>query len=151
MKPEHQLQNFLSEQISLYPHMGLSVKEVGNRIVLLAELAKNLNDKGTAFGGSLSVATTLSAWSWLHCHLSLSDDSEQFDIMIQKSELKYLLPVQTDFTCVCESPEDKQVDVFKKTLFAKGRAKLALKTQVYNEYEELCCEFFGTFVAIVKK
>src|SRR5215471_12424730 len=60
-----------------------------------APLAPNINDKGCAFGGSLSSLMTLAGWGLIV--LRLRARGESCDIYVQDSTIRYLAPIWSDF------------------------------------------------------
>lgn len=64
----NELQNKLHNEIPLTKMMELKIQDYNEKeLITTAPLNININDKGTAFGGSLSTMTIISAWSlcWL--------------------------------------------------------------------------------------
>ena len=59
-----------------------------------APLAANVNDKGCAFGGSLTSLMTLAGWSLVE--LLLRDRGHDCDVFVADSQVRYLKPVWED-------------------------------------------------------
>jgi thioesterase domain-containing protein len=94
---------YLHEHIPLSRALGLKVTGYdGKAVRLWAPLAPNLNHRQTAFGGSLSALGILAGWTLLHIKLGAGGDPPQ--LVIQRSETDYSVPVDSDFTAVCALP-----------------------------------------------
>lgn len=80
-----QLQTFLYQEIPLTKDMGLIIKEFSPESILTtAPLAKNINDKGSVFGGSSSALMIITAWSLIKLNCQKYDITS--DIVIHKNE-----------------------------------------------------------------
>jgi len=138
------LEHFLHEQIPLTAAMGVHVAECDDtHIVLTAPLSLNHNHLGTAFGGSLHALATLSGYAllwWLlrrpHSH-----------IVIRESTMHYKRPVRGDLRAVCHTPDENDLERFRRDFAHKGKARLTLKTILENEGEP-AAKFEGVFVAV---
>ena len=122
---EKQLQNVLREEIPLTNAIGLTVESVAsNSVCLNAPLENNINHKLTAFGGSLYSVAVLTGWSMVYVLLKrLNIDAH---IVIQHSEIDYLLPVKEDFKACSEELSEIQINKFEKIYKRKGRARLSI-------------------------
>lgn len=68
--------------------MGIRITRFENgRIELVAPFRPNINDKGTAFAGSISSMLTLAGWALITLHLKEADIAA--DVMVVKSEIEY--------------------------------------------------------------
>mgnify|MGYP003546602363 FL=1 len=91
-----ELQNKLYNDIPLTKIMEIKIQNYTNQeLITTASLGININDKGTAFGGSLSTITIISGWSlcWL-ISKELGFDSN--NIVIIKNETSCRKPVTKD-------------------------------------------------------
>ena len=141
----NKLQNKLHTEIPLTKLMDFHIEEYNkNELITAAPLAININDKGTAFGGSLSTITIISSWSlcWLISQ-ELGFDSK--NIVVIKNENNYLKPVTKDIVCYTTKPTTKEVEILKTKLHTKGSASLKIKSQII-ENDEVCVEFDGVYV-----
>lgn len=142
-----QLQDYLHEQIPLTQAMGLWVEVAcAEKVVLGASLAKNLNHKQTAFGGSLNALATLACWGLLF--LNLKSIPGLYEVVIAKGEMSFLKPVQEDLKAhSLLSVENNSWDSFAKRLERKGRARISLESCIGNP-DSPAAKFLGQFVAI---
>jgi len=142
--PKH-LAELLKDKIKLYEHLGLEVVELTSLSVRFrVSLEENLNHKGTAFGGSIYAAAVLSAYA-LVLHGLRERKIATDNIVIQKGEIQYLKPVESDFEVLCQFPSKEAADTFYKTLTQNARVKesLTAKVQVAGDTKAL---LKGTFV-----
>ncbi|MDC0932205.1 YiiD C-terminal domain-containing protein [Arcobacteraceae bacterium] len=125
--------------------MQLKIQEYNdNKLITTAPLDVNINDKGTAFGGSLSTITIISSWSlcWLVSQ-ELGFDSK--NIVVIKNENRYLKPVTQNIICHTIKPHKEEIQILKEKLEKKGSASLNIKSQII-ENGEVCVEFEGVYV-----
>ena len=113
-------------------------------LISMAPLAININDKGTAFGGSLSTITIISSWSmcWLISQ-ELGYDSK--NIVVIKNTNSYLKPVTKDIHCYTMKPSKKEIEIFKEKLENKRSASLKIVSKII-ENGETCVEFDGVYI-----
>lgn len=141
----HKLQNKLHNEIPLTKLMQLNIKEYNAKeLISTAPLNININDKGTAFGGSLSTITIISSWSlcWLISQ-ELNYDSK--NIVVIKNENKYLKPVTKDIICYTTKPNKEQIQILKEKLEKKGSASITIESKIIED-GDVCVEFEGVYV-----
>ncbi|QDQ28556.1 thioesterase [Chitinimonas arctica] len=116
------------------------------RVSLDAPLAPNVNDKGTGFGGSIAALATLAGWVETQRQLDLAGLESAVEIVVQRGETTYLLPVSGAFSATARCPDESERERFLRIFRRKGTARLAVTV-------ELCCEarvvarFSGEYVA----
>jgi len=97
----------------------------GETLTLAAPLAPNVNDKGCAFGGSLSSLATLAGWGVVA--LKLAELGLSAEIYVQDSTIRYLAPVWGA---------------------ARGRGRVRVVCRVPREEGGDACTLEARFVAI---
>uniref|UniRef100_UPI0040489CAD YiiD C-terminal domain-containing protein n=1 Tax=Aliarcobacter sp. TaxID=2321116 RepID=UPI0040489CAD len=104
----------------------------------------NINDKGTAFGGSLSTITIISSWSlcWL-ISKELGFDSK--NIVVIKNENSYKKPVTQDIICYTQKPSKEEISILKEKLESKKSASIKINSMIIED-NEICVEFKGYYV-----
>jgi thioesterase domain-containing protein len=124
----HALERALREGIPLARAIDLRVADYdGNRLALSAPLAPNVNDKGCAFGGSMSSLLTLAAWGLVN--LKLAEAGLAADVYVQDAQLSYLAPVWGEL--VAEAYADGDLwPTFIATLRDKGRARITMEAEI---------------------
>lgn len=140
-----QLEKKLHNEIPLTKLMELKIDNYDDKeLITSAPLSVNINDKGTAFGGSLSTITIISAWSlsWL-ISKELNIDSK--NIVVIKNENSYLKPVTKDIICITQKPSKKEISTIKEKIDKKGSASIKIKSKIIED-ESVCVEFEGIYV-----
>lgn len=128
---------FLHEKIPLTAAMQIQTEVFStDKIILSVPFAPNKNDKNTGFGGSIACLMTVCGWSMMY--INFYDLFPQGQIVIQKSEMRYLAPIHGDFQaiCICDDEESKQKLI--TDIQTKGKGKLPL---------HICCISDGTVAA----
>lgn len=141
---EQQLQEIIHQDIPLTRAMGLKVKEItADSVSLMAPIEQNVNHQHTAFGGSLFSLAVLSGW----CLLLTQLESKGLDgnIVIQDSEIKYLLPVSGDIVAHCQITNSNQLNRFFKMYQRKGMARIRLEVKIMMD-EAVAVQFSGNYV-----
>jgi len=139
------LQEKLHNKIPLTKIMGIKIENYNEKeLITKAPLNININDKGTAFGGSLSTITIISSWSlcWLISQ-ELGFDSK--NIVVIKNENKYSKPVTKDIICHTLKPSESEIALLKKKLETKKSASIKITSQIIED-NEVCVEFTGFYV-----
>ena len=140
-----ELEKKLHKEIPLTNFMQLKVSNYDkNELVTTAPLDVNINDKGTAFGGSLATMTIISSWSicWL-ISKELGFDSN--NIVVIKNENSYKKPVTKDIICHTTKPTIEQLNILKEKLKKKKSASIKIYSKI-TEDGEICVEFEGYYV-----
>lgn len=139
------LQDKLHNEIPLTKLMNISIEEYNEKeLITKAPLDININDKGTAFGGSLSTMTIISSWSmsWLISQ-ELNIDSK--NIVVIKNENSYKKPVTKDIYCYTIKPSIDEIEKVAKKLKEKGSASLKIKSSIIED-NQTCVDFEGVYV-----
>ncbi len=139
---------WLQAQIPLLTHMGMKpLHFAGDTLVMAAELAPNVNDKGTGFGGSLATLATLCGWTLVT--LGLRREGLDCDVMIRDSQLKYLAPVTGDFAAQAAFPESEWPG-FVSYLQEHGRSRVTLNVVITQQGESPALTLTGTYFAKIR-
>ena len=96
----------------------------GERLVLHAPLAANVNDKGCAFGGSLASAMTLAGWGL--AVLALRAVGQRADVYVADSQIRYLAPLYDDLVAEATLADGETWPAVLDRLQARGRARTAV-------------------------
>ncbi|GLQ91867.1 YiiD C-terminal domain-containing protein [Dyella acidisoli] len=140
------LVTFIQENIPLAHTMGLELGSYDSeRLVLNCPLAPNVNDKGCAFGGSLTSLMTLTGWGLVE--LALRQRGEDCDVYVGESTVRYLDPVWGDFQAEAQLAEDANWETFFTTLSSRKRARIAVRCQVPGEGSKPAATLEAQFVA----
>ncbi|WP_018605357.1 YiiD C-terminal domain-containing protein [Uliginosibacterium gangwonense] len=140
------LRSYLHTHIPLAAAMQVEVLQASPEFIALsAPLAPNINHRGTAFGGSIATLATLAGWSLLRVRL---DEFKPLPhLVIQRSSINYLRPINDSFTAQVAYPPETDWDEFLLRLHEKGKARLPLSIEVRTG-EQLAARMEGVFVAL---
>lgn len=139
------LEEKLYKEIPLTKFMQLNITSIEDNILITkAPLLPNINDKGTAFAGSLSTLVTISAWS--ACYLQVKAlGYEKSMIAIIKSDISYKAPITKHMLCKTVMPIAKEIEILKRKLQEKKSASITLTSQIIED-GKICVEFKGIYV-----
>lgn len=140
------LQEFLLERIPPTRALALRVARYdGDTLALAAPLAANVNDKGCAFGGSLTSLLTLAGWGLIE--LALQARGFDCDVFVQDSEVRYLAPVWSDFEAAATLAEGESWDAFFSALAERGKARTRVACTVPGDGGAPAATLLARFVA----
>ena len=144
------LSTYLKEHLPITEHMQVTVLSYdGQTLRLSAPLAPNINDKKTAFGGSLYNVAVLACWGMLY--LKLQEHELDCDQVIAKADISYMAPVKGSLIAECHAPTPEALDDFVECFKQRGKAKLSLSSHVLGDSQDRPAVEFNGLYAIVKK
>ena len=106
----------------------------------------NVNDKGCAFGGSLSGLMTLAAWGWVMLRLQL--EGVDAEVYVADSRVKYLAPLYEDLVAEAMPAAGEDWPQFVETLRRHGKARISMQARVPMAAGGEATVFTGRFVAM---
>ena len=118
----------------------------GDTLTLAAPLAANVNDKGSAFGGSLASAMTLAAWGL--ATLELQSAGFDAEVYVQDSTLRYLTPLYEDLQVQARLAPDQTWRDFVAAFAARGKARATVLADARDAAGNVVTSFEGRFVAL---
>ncbi|KAF1693569.1 YiiD C-terminal domain-containing protein [Pseudoxanthomonas koreensis] len=121
--------------------------EADGRLRLRAPLAPNVNDKGSAFGGSLASLMTLAGWAL--ATLRLEQAGLEADVYVADSHLRYLAPLEDELLAEAWL-EEGDWDDFITTFRRRGRARCQVAACVRLPGGGEATTFGGRFVALAR-
>lgn len=121
----------------------------GERLRLGAPLSANVNDKGNAFGGSLTSLMTVAGWGLVTLRLQLA--GLKAEVYVADSAIRYLAPLYADLEAEAAFGQGESWDTFVETLRQRGRARIQVQAQVTLPEGGVATTLSGRFVAIVKR
>ena len=121
----------------------------GDALRLTAPLSANVNDKGNAFGGSLTSLMTVSGWGLVTLKLQLA--GLKAEVYVADSHVRYLAPLYGDLVAEAAFAEGPSWDTFIDTLVQRGRARIQVEARVLLPEGGLATTLSGRFVAIAKR
>ncbi|TWT19297.1 DUF4442 domain-containing protein [Luteimonas marina] len=137
--------------LAMPPVRALQLRIAGcddGRLRLEAPLAANVNDKGTAFGGSLVSLMTLAAWGLTT--LQVEQAGLQAEVYVADTQVRYLAPLRADLRAEAWLEEGATWEAFIDTLRNRGRARATLLSQVLLPGGGVATEARARYAAILK-
>ncbi len=142
---KNEFEQLIHQQIPITKAMGFRVIEfTPSKIRILAKLEPNTNHKSTAFGGSINCLMTICGWAMMFIHIKKIDPDAH--IVIQKSKINYLAPIEEDFIAECNLEDEKVKRKFFETYSKHKKGRLKLKVCCYKQ-DILLTEYEGHYVA----
>jgi thioesterase domain-containing protein len=124
------LQAYLTARIVPAHALGLTIVDV-EPLTIAAPLAANLNDKGTAFAGSLYSAAALAGWALITRWCSA--ESIEAEVALRDSSARFLAPARTPFRAVARAPGPADLERVRRMLARAGRGRIELSVEVSCE------------------
>ncbi|UNK58643.1 YiiD C-terminal domain-containing protein [Pseudoxanthomonas daejeonensis] len=121
------------------------VGETAGRLRLDAPLAPNINDKGSAFGGSLASLMTLAGWALATSRLA--DAGLKAEVYVADSTVRYLAPLEADLRAEAWL-EEGGWETFVATFRQRGRSRCRIAACVRLPDGGEATVFSGRFVAL---
>ena len=121
----------------------------GDALRLTAPLSANVNDKGNAFGGSLTSLMTVAGWGLVTLKLRLA--GLKAEVYVADSQIRYLAPLYDDLVAEAVFAEGQAWDLFVDTLVQRGRARILVDARVLLPEGGLATMLSGRYVAIAKR
>ena len=141
---EFTFQQFLYEQIPITEKMKFEVIQFEPSVVkMLARLEPNFNHKCTAFAGSINSLMTLCGWGIVYANIQ--EFAPNSHIVIQRSNIEYLSPIEKDFLAECHIDNKHDIDKLQLTFnkFKRARIKLNVYCKDQNRF---LSKFEGQYV-----
>lgn len=120
----------------------------GETLEMHAPLALNVNDKGSAFGGSMTSLMTFSGWGLVMLQLELAGLTA--DVFVADSEVRYRAPVYTDLHARAALAPGQAWAPFLDTLKQRGRSRIHMQAEVLLPEGTAAATLAGRYVAIAK-
>ena len=120
----------------------------GGSLRMRAPLAANVNDKGSAFGGSMTSLMTYAGWGL--ATLQLQQAGMRADVFVADSTVRYLKPLYADLRAEAMLAPEQSWELFLATLAQRGRARIHLQARMIGTEGEIMADLAGRYVAIAK-
>lgn len=146
--PSHQvaqLQQSLNREMPISRAMEIKATSWdGERLTLEMPLAPNRNHQFSAFAGSLSALCTVTGWG--RVFVMLGERGLQGNIVIRRSQIRYLRPVRdTTIRAVSLPVPGEESAYFFELLQGKGKSKVAVAVEIADAAGPLVT-FNGSYV-----
>ncbi len=143
----HPIDRFLLQHVPLSQAMGVYLHhQDADEIALAAPLVPNLNDKQTAFGGSLASLCSLCGWATIYLLLSERAYEQDADIAIAHADVRFLAPVRHELIARCPWPAVSVRQQFVADYEQQRKATLSLEIKVFGG-DLTAVQFTGRYVA----
>lgn len=140
------LDTFIAKYLPTAQHMQISVEHYdGSSLRLHAPLAPSINDKLTAFGGSLYVMAVMACWGMVY--MRCVDYDLDPDIVVAEASIEYLKPVTGDIVASSMVAEEKNWGTFFDRFEERGKAKIDLSSEI-RVNGELAVRFKGLYAIV---
>jgi thioesterase domain-containing protein len=137
---------YLRTELPLTQAMGIRVKSWDGRTVeLAAPLGPNLNHADTAFGGSIAALGILAGYTLLY--LTLRDRGVSNKLLIQRSEVDFLRPIDTDLGARATLPAEEEVAAFLEGIARRRRGRLSVVSEILSGVA-IGARHTGVYIAI---
>jgi len=138
----------LFKQIALAKAMRVSVSGYSSGCLeLTAPLRPNINDKGTAFAGSISSLLVLAGWGLVT--LRLKEAGIQAEVVVSKSETDYRNPVRSDMRSIAEV-SNGQIDPLISDLAENQRGRIKIQSRLFSQGKQ-CATMTAHYVVFPSK
>jgi thioesterase domain-containing protein len=126
------LKSFFIDHLPITQYMGLEVESYnGDTLILTAPLEPNINDKQTAFGGSLYNMAVMACWGMIY--LKTQEQKILCNQVVTEGSIKYIAPVEGRIRAICHAPSTEELVSFFDYFERKGKARISLEAAIYND------------------
>ncbi|MGP1561241.1 MAG: YiiD C-terminal domain-containing protein [Helicobacteraceae bacterium] len=141
-----ELQEILHKEIIATKVLEFDIAALNDEFLSLsAPIKTNINDKKTAFGGSIAALCMISGWSL--CWLIARRAGLKADVVIYKSAMEFKRPLRKDFSTTVFFPDKAQTQKLLERLQSKKKTSLDLDITVQEDGQD-CVIFSGKYVFI---
>jgi thioesterase domain-containing protein len=120
----------------------------GDSLQLRAPLARHVNDKGCAFGGSMASLMTLAGWGLVTLRLHAA--GLDADVFVADSSVKFRQPLYADLAVEAWPAGDERWEAAFDALRERGRARMFIAACVRGPDGTVAAEGHARFVALAK-
>ncbi len=141
------LDAFLKEHLPLARAAGVVIDSYdGDVLQVSAPLELNINDKQTAFGGSLYNLCVIAAWGMTD--LKAKELNLIGDIVVAKGEINYLRPLRSRLIAKAFLPNELILEKAIHSYKTRGKAVFTISAQILDEQQQVCVEFEGKYAVL---
>jgi thioesterase domain-containing protein len=122
----------IRSEIPLTQAMQLGVDHYdGHQLVLRVPLPPNINDKGTAFAGSITALGSIAGW----CLLTLWAEREigNCQIAIYDAQFSFRKPLRGDFSASVSLPGREECKALHYAVTRRGKGRITLKISLSDD------------------
>jgi len=142
-----EVEAYLHEHIPLSAAMEVSALEFdGDRVVLEAPFAPNVNHRETVFGGSVVTLAILAGWS--RVQFGVTAAGHVVHTVIQRSSVRYDAPIISTFRAVCDPIPVAAWDRLLRSLERRGKGRVHVGVRIEAD-DAVVARFEGAYVALL--
>lgn len=146
-KQAQDLEAFLIKHLPLARAAQVTIDSYdGERLQVSAPLSENINDKGTAFGGSLYNLCVIAGWGMTD--LKAKSLGLEGDIVVAKGEINYLRPVKGRLIATAFSPDTDMLEKAEHHHKGLGKSVFHIDVTVPDEHGKICVKFSGKYAVL---
>jgi thioesterase domain-containing protein len=143
------INEYIHSNIPLTKAMQLSVTRFdSDGLIMEAPLGPNINDKGTAFGGSLAAILTLAGWALTV--LVLRESGLQANVMVYHSVTDYRKPVTGKLIISAFMPDSESKNELIRSFSESGKARWSVSCSALSENGEPAVIYTGKYAAVTQ-
>lgn len=126
------LDGFFAAHLPITDYLGMrSYDYDGNCFSLAIDLEPSLNDKLTAFGGSLYCACVMNGWGMIY--LQCRQRGINPNMVVSHAEIDYLAPVTDELIVAeCHKADVDYWDKFAQSVKRSGRARASVESTIVS-------------------
>lgn len=126
----HYLTAFFAEHLPITDYLKMRVDQyTSDRFSLAIDLQPSMNDKLTAFGGSLYCLCVMNCWGM--AYLQARQRGINPNMVVSHGEIDYMAPVTDErIIAYCEARSDTDWEGFFERLSQRGKAKVSLQSEI---------------------
>ena len=143
----HYLDDFFSRTLPISKYLNMRLHEyTGDSFSLAIDLQPSINDKFTAFGGSLYCVSVMNCWGMVY--LQGRQRGINPNMVVSHAEIDYLAPVDDEvIIATCHEPEDANWDSFFESFNTRGKARAKVSSTIMCNGKE-AVRFTGQYAII---
>lgn len=126
----HYLTEFFAQHLPITDYLNMRVDQFSeDKFSLAIDLQPSINDKLTAFGGSLYCLCVMNCWGM--AYLQARQRGINPNMVVSHGEIDYIAPVSDErIVAHCETQSETDWQGFFDRLSERGRAKVSLQSEV---------------------
>ena len=146
-KQAQDLEAFLIKHLPLARAAQVSIDSYdGDTLRVSAPLSENINDKGTAFGGSLYNLCVIAGWGMTD--LKAKALGLEGDIVVAKGEINYLRPLRDRLVATAYAPSNEILEKAEHHHAGLGKSVFHIEVSVPDENGKTCVKFSGKYAVL---
>ena len=141
------LDEFFNQHLPITKYLNMRCHEyTGDSFSLAIDLKPSINDKLTAFGGSLYCVSVMNCWGMVY--LQGRQRGINPNMVVAHAEIDYLAPVSDEvIIATCHAPDDADWEGFFDSFYNRGKARAKVSSTIMCNGKE-AVRFNGQYAII---